>query len=227
MATVTAGATPLSAAAAAVGAAADPTTVSAVGPTSSASSMASSTLFLPWWTTVLLRLVQRRPWLHRVAGRSLLDRRRAGGAVLEAFVLEMLALSYSIATINVHSANPLDHLVHRHTYRVTRGALLAIGRPDGRLNAWPRPRVPSASPSTRRRRSRTGASRARRSRSATTRSPCRSQRAARSRCRRCVRPSFAKSPSSDNPSHARAASSTTSTSHCTTSPSPSRRCLGL
>ena len=28
--------------------------------------------FLPLWTTVLIRLVQGRPWLHRVAGRSLL-----------------------------------------------------------------------------------------------------------------------------------------------------------
>jgi hypothetical protein len=26
--------------------------------------------FLPWWMTVLLRLVQRRPWLHRVSGRT-------------------------------------------------------------------------------------------------------------------------------------------------------------
>ena len=30
---------------------------------------------------------------------------------------------------------PLDHLVHRHTHRVVRGGLLAVGRPDGRLNA--------------------------------------------------------------------------------------------
>ena len=28
--------------------------------------------FLPWWTTVLLRVIQRRPWLHRVSGRSVL-----------------------------------------------------------------------------------------------------------------------------------------------------------
>ena len=39
------------------------------------------------------------------------------------------------ATIAVSSGNPLDHLVHRHTHRVVRGALLAVGRPDGRLNA--------------------------------------------------------------------------------------------
>ena len=40
-----------------------------------------------------------------------------------------------MATINVSSGNPLDHLVHRHTHRVVRGALLAVGRPDGRMNA--------------------------------------------------------------------------------------------
>ena len=28
--------------------------------------------FLPWWTTVLLRLAQGRPWHHRVSGRALL-----------------------------------------------------------------------------------------------------------------------------------------------------------
>ena len=33
------------------------------------------------------------------------------------------------------SGNPVDHLVHRHTHRVTRGALVAVGRPDGRLSA--------------------------------------------------------------------------------------------
>jgi hypothetical protein len=92
--------------------------------------------FLPIWMTILLRLVQRRPWLHRIAGRSLLI-----GDVpwvsqtLEAFVSKTFALSYSIATIGVSSGNPLDHLVHRHTHRVVRGALLAVGRPDGRLNA--------------------------------------------------------------------------------------------
>ena len=30
--------------------------------------------FLPWWTTVLLRLIQRRTWHHRVAGRLHSDR---------------------------------------------------------------------------------------------------------------------------------------------------------
>jgi len=93
-------------------------------------------IFLPIWTAFLLRLLQGRPILHRVAGRSLLI-----GDVpwvsqtLEAFVSKCFALSYSIASISVASSNPIDHLVHRHTHRVVRGSLLAVGRPDGRLNA--------------------------------------------------------------------------------------------
>jgi len=93
-------------------------------------------MFLPIWTTILLRLVQRRPWLHRIAGRSILIGDIPWVAQsLEAFVSKCFALSYSISTVNVHSANPVDHLLHRHTHRVVRGSLLAVGRPDGRLSA--------------------------------------------------------------------------------------------
>ena len=46
---------------------------------------------------------------------------------LEAFTSKLFALSYSVATLGVSSGNPLDHLVHRHTHRVVRGALLAVG----------------------------------------------------------------------------------------------------
>ena len=53
----------------------------------------------------------------------------------EAFLSKLFACSYSIAGLNVHSANPADHLVHRHTHRVVRGTLLVCGRPDGRLMA--------------------------------------------------------------------------------------------
>uniref|UniRef100_A0A7S1VZX5 EF-hand domain-containing protein n=1 Tax=Ditylum brightwellii TaxID=49249 RepID=A0A7S1VZX5_9STRA len=53
----------------------------------------------------------------------------------EAFLSKIFACSYSIAGLNVLSANPSDHLVHRHTHRVVRGTLLVCGRPDGRLAA--------------------------------------------------------------------------------------------
>eukprot|EP00316_Scyphosphaera_apsteinii_P022917 CAMPEP_0119334028 /NCGR_PEP_ID=MMETSP1333-20130426/86522_1 /TAXON_ID=418940 /ORGANISM="Scyphosphaera apsteinii, Strain RCC1455" /LENGTH=1168 /DNA_ID=CAMNT_0007344241 /DNA_START=113 /DNA_END=3619 /DNA_ORIENTATION=+ len=92
--------------------------------------------FLPWWTTIVIRLLQGRPWHHRVASRSLLIGDVPWVAQsLEAFTSKLFALSYSIATVSVSSGNPLDHLVHRHTHRVVRGALLAVGRPDGRANA--------------------------------------------------------------------------------------------
>ena len=93
-------------------------------------------VFLPIWMTWLLRAIQGRPMLHRVAGRSLLigDIPFVAQSI-EAYVSKLFALSYSIATISVASANPTDHLVHRHTHRVVRGSLLAVGRPDARLNA--------------------------------------------------------------------------------------------
>ena len=92
-------------------------------------------IFLPIWTTWIIRLCQGRPWLHRVSGRSLLigDIPWVSQSI-EAYVSKLFALSYSIATIGVASGNPTDHLVHRHTHRVVRGALLVVGRPDGRLN---------------------------------------------------------------------------------------------
>ena len=93
-------------------------------------------LFLPWWTTVLVRLAQGRPWLHRVAGRSILIGDVPWVAQsIEAYVSKLFALAYKNSGISVASANPVDHLVHRHTHRVVRGSLLAVGRPDGRLNA--------------------------------------------------------------------------------------------
>lgn len=83
-----------------------------------------------------MRLVQRRPWLHRVAGRSILigDVPWVAQAA-EAFASKTFALAYSIASPSFASGNPADHLVHRHTHRVTRGSLLIIGRPDGRMTS--------------------------------------------------------------------------------------------
>ena len=65
--------------------------------------------FLGWWTVVLIRLVQRRPWLHRVAGRSVLIGDVPWVAQsAEAFASKLFALSYSIATCSFASANPAD-----------------------------------------------------------------------------------------------------------------------
>lgn len=53
----------------------------------------------------------------------------------DAFLSKLFACSYSIAGLQVLSANPSDHLVHRFTHRVVRGTLFVCGRPDGRLSA--------------------------------------------------------------------------------------------
>eukprot|EP00957_Ditylum_brightwellii_P212052 15366905-Ditylum_brightwellii.AAC.1 len=84
--------------------------------------------FLPQINVVILRLIQKRNLLHRMVGRTVAQ-------AAEAFLSKIFACSYSIAGLNVLSANPSDHLVHRHTHRVVRGTLLVCGRPDGRLAA--------------------------------------------------------------------------------------------
>lgn len=93
-------------------------------------------IFLPQICTLLIRIIQKRPLLHRMVGRTVVigDSPWVAQSV-EAFLSKIFACSYSATGINVHSGNPTDHLVHRMTHRVVRGSLLACGRPDGRLNA--------------------------------------------------------------------------------------------
>lgn len=93
-------------------------------------------LFLPQINITLIRLLQGRDILHRMTGRTVVigDIPWVAQAA-DAFLSKIFACSYSAAGINVLSGNPNDHLVHRHTHRVVRGALLLVGRPDGRLSA--------------------------------------------------------------------------------------------
>jgi hypothetical protein len=51
----------------------------------------------------------------------------------ENFLSKLFSQAYSTCSIDVHGASGLDHFVHRFTHRVTRGLLMAVGRPDGRL----------------------------------------------------------------------------------------------
>jgi len=90
--------------------------------------------FLPLFFSMILRLLQGREQFARLGKRTLV----IGDVpyvhqLLESYVSKLFSLSYSIASIDVHGANAVDHLVHRFTHRVTRGVLLAVGRPDGRL----------------------------------------------------------------------------------------------
>ena len=92
--------------------------------------------WMPQICVIILRLFQGRNLRHRMVGRTVVIADIPWVAQsAEAFLSKLFACSYSIAGLNVHSGNPVDHLVHRHTHRVVRGSLLIAGRPDGRLSA--------------------------------------------------------------------------------------------
>ena len=93
-------------------------------------------LFLPQICITAQRLWQGRPLLHRMTARTVVIGDCPWVAQsAEALLSKLFACSYSAAGIGVISGNPADHLVHRHTHRVVRGALMVCGRPDGRLSA--------------------------------------------------------------------------------------------
>ena len=93
-------------------------------------------LFLPQLCMLAIRAAQKRPLLHRMTGRSIVIGDCPWVAQsAEAFLSKLFACAYSATSIAVYSGNPSDHLVHRMTHRVVRGALLVCGRPDGRLTA--------------------------------------------------------------------------------------------
>ncbi|KAL0052460.1 hypothetical protein WJX82_002586 [Trebouxia sp. C0006] len=91
-------------------------------------------MFSPVLCCFLIRILQGRSLLARLGRRTvlILDIPYVH-QLLEAYVSKLLALSYAVASVDVHSADPTDHFVHCFTHRVVRGLLLAVGRPDGRL----------------------------------------------------------------------------------------------
>jgi hypothetical protein len=92
--------------------------------------------FLPLFFSFLLRIVQRRPLFARLGKRTIvIGDVPYVNQLIESYVSKLFAESYSIASVDVHGANAVDHLVHRFTHRVVRGLLIAVGRPDGRLFA--------------------------------------------------------------------------------------------
>lgn len=90
-------------------------------------------IFGPWVWTLGLRYVQGRPLLARTGKRTLV----IGDVpwihrLLNVYVSKLFALSYGIASLDVHSDNPMDHLLHNFGHRVVRGTLVFLGMPDGR-----------------------------------------------------------------------------------------------
>jgi len=90
--------------------------------------------FLPLCFSMLLRVMQGRELLARLGKRTLVIADVPYvHQLLESYVSKLFSQSYSIASLDVHGANGVDHLVHRFTHRVYRGTLIAVGRTDGRL----------------------------------------------------------------------------------------------
>jgi hypothetical protein len=90
--------------------------------------------FLPLFFSLVLRIFQGRELLARLGKRTLVIADLPYvHQLLENYVSKLFSLSYSIASLDVHGANAIDHLVHRFTHRVYRGTLIAVGRSDGRL----------------------------------------------------------------------------------------------
>lgn len=93
-------------------------------------------IFGPWFWTVGLRYFQGRPLLARAGKRTLV----IGDVpwvhqLLELYVSKLFSSSYGIASLDVHSENPQDHMVHCFGHRVVRGTLVLLGIPDGRRNS--------------------------------------------------------------------------------------------
>ena len=81
--------------------------------------------------------------LRKITGREMLDRIGKRTVVigdkayvhqsLEAFLSKLNSLSRGIVGVEVHGANPGDHMISRFGHRVVRGTMIWIGVPDGRM----------------------------------------------------------------------------------------------
>ncbi len=92
-------------------------------------------IFGPWLWSLGLRYIQHRPLFARTGTRTLV----IGDVfwvqqLLKTYVSKLFSLSYGIASLDVHGANPQDHLLHHFSHRVVRGTLVFLGIPDGRCH---------------------------------------------------------------------------------------------
>jgi hypothetical protein len=90
-------------------------------------------IFGPWLWTVGLRCLQGRQPLARLGKRTLV----IGDVpwvnqLLKAYVSKLFSLSCGIASLEVHGADPQDHMLHEFGHRIVRGTLVFLGVPDGR-----------------------------------------------------------------------------------------------
>ena len=90
-------------------------------------------IFGSWLWTLGLRYFQGRQLFARIGKRTLV----IGDVpwinqILGNYVSKLFSLSYGIASLEVHAANPENDLLHDFGHRVVRGTLLFLGIPDGR-----------------------------------------------------------------------------------------------
>ena len=90
-------------------------------------------IFGSWLWTLGLRFFQGRQLFARIGKRTLV----IGDVpwvnqILRNYVSKLFSLSYGIASLEVHGANPENDLLHDFGHRVVRGTLLFLGVPDGR-----------------------------------------------------------------------------------------------
>ncbi len=98
-------------------------------------------IFGPWCWTVVLRLAQGRQPLARTGRRTLVIGEVPGvQQLLGNYVSKLFALSFGVTALDVHTADPGDHLLHLYAHRLVRGTLLFLGLPDGRCSRRQRDR---------------------------------------------------------------------------------------
>jgi hypothetical protein len=92
-----------------------------------------ATVQCPLLWTLGLRYIQGRQLLARMGKRTLV----VGDLpwvhqLLKSYVSKLFSLSYGIASLEIHGANPQDQMLHHFGHRVVRGTLIYLGVPDGR-----------------------------------------------------------------------------------------------
>ena len=90
-------------------------------------------IFGPLLWTLGLRYFQGRQLLARMGKRTLI----IGDVpwvhqLLKLYVSKLFSLSYGMSSLEVHGANPQDHMLHNFGHRIVRGTLIFLGVPDGR-----------------------------------------------------------------------------------------------
>ena len=90
-------------------------------------------IFGAWLWTLAIRYCQGRQLLARMGKRSLIISDVPWvNQLLQAYISKLFSLSYGIATIEVHSANPQDNLLHTFAHRIVRGTLIWLCVPNGK-----------------------------------------------------------------------------------------------